>query len=131
MTHPDIFTGYLIDPFNQSITGIWHGGEIHEIYTLLGGVELFDFVKIDNDHCLYVDDAGLFVDPSIQRYFHFDNILLAGKGLVLGTDNTGDATSPQIAMESIVRRIRFPEHARASAVARFLISEINRETVFN
>jgi hypothetical protein len=119
---------FLIDPFTQSVTEIECDGDFDEIYALLGGVELVDFVKIDDADLIYVDDEGLFVKPVKQQYFYFDKQFVAGKGLVISLDQYGEATTPIISRDDLVRRITFPDHGKASAHAQFLISKTDKNT---
>jgi len=83
--------GYLINPFDQTIKPVTLEKEntLQQIYTLCG-CQLIDAVYSIDDHTVFVDDEGLFVEN--QRYFKLHDQPLAGKALVLGVNEEGDST---------------------------------------
>lgn len=99
---------YLIDPFDKNITKVEYTGDFRNIYQHIGA-PLFDCVIInDQGDIVYVDDEGLF-KPN-QAFFSFRGhrrLPLAGKGLVLGTDEEGESTPPKISLEEVKELIFF------------------------
>lgn len=98
-----IIKAILIDPFACKVEPVEYEADQLNIYSLLSHasqpVDTFDCVRSDLLHSLdviYVDDNGLLFDP--QRFFVFagHHQPLAGKGLILGTDENGmsDALTP-------------------------------------
>lgn len=86
---------YLIDPAARTITPVEYDGNYKSIYELIGATT-FDVVRVENDDCIFVDDEGL-INGNGQRngfwtYGEYPQPL-AGKGLVLGTDEEGESVS--------------------------------------
>ena len=93
----------LIDPFTQTIEEVDYSGDYKDIYTLIQ-CELFSTVYCLED-TLFVDDEGLYVKD--QRYFKVAGYPqpLAGRGLLLGTNEEGDsvdATAKLSVIEKII-----------------------------
>jgi hypothetical protein len=95
---------FLIDPFEKSINEVDYSGDYQDIYKLIDA-ELFDVVYIDGNNCIYVDDEGLFKNE--QAFFQVGYAMLAGYGLVLGTDDEGNSISPEIALEDLRKQVTF------------------------
>jgi hypothetical protein len=95
---------FLINPFEKSINEVDYSGDYQDIYKLIDA-ELFDVVYIDGNNCIYVDDEGLFKNE--QSFFQVGYAMLAGRGLVLGTDDEGDSISPEIALEELRKQVKF------------------------
>jgi hypothetical protein len=82
---------YLIDPFARTVTQVEYSGDYKEISALIG-CQLFDAVRIGaNGDTIFVDDEGLLNGPT--EFFKHSSYPspLAGKGLVLGTDDEGES----------------------------------------
>lgn len=81
----------MIDPYEQTIEVVDYSGDWKDIGGLLG-CELFTSVYIDHMDTMFIDDEGIYVEN--QRYFKIGDMPtpLAGKALVLGTDDEGDST---------------------------------------
>lgn len=93
--------GYLINPFDQTIKPVTLEKEntLQQIYTLCE-CRLIDAVYSIDDHTVFVDDEGLFVEN--QRYFKLCGQPLAGKALVLGVNEEGDSTDVKLWVEDIL-----------------------------
>ena len=66
-------------------------------------VDTFDVVYFDPD-TVYVDDNGLW---GASHFFQIDGMQpLAGRGLVLGTDDEGDSIAPTTTLDALWRRAR-------------------------
>lgn len=99
---------YLIDPFQQDITEIEWDGDAMSIAKILQCQWITCAYPSNMDHdVIYVDDEGLYVDD--QRYFMVSDYPhpLAGYGLVLGTDEVGDAMPPKSNIDELAKRIFF------------------------
>jgi hypothetical protein len=99
--------GILINPANCSITFIEHNGDFRQIQEIIEA-HTFDCVRIDQSETFYVDDEGLFN----QRFGFFrvegDNpVVLAGKALILATDEEGDSISTTLTLEKVKEMIDF------------------------
>ena len=94
--------GYVIDPFNKTVTKVDWDGNYQSIYGHIGA-DCFDTCRFtrDNRDCAFVDDEGLFKPD--QAFFLIGEYPtpLAGKALVLGTDEAGDSISPQTFMTDL------------------------------
>lgn len=93
---------FLIDPVAQSITEVTYTGHYTNIYTHLG-IDTFTVVDLgfDNGDAVFVDDEGLL--KSDQRFFQIDGYPqpIAGRGLVLGTDEEGESVTPKITLSKL------------------------------
>tara|TARA_R100000231_G_scaffold78079_1_gene60465 strand:+ start:328 stop:657 length:330 start_codon:yes stop_codon:yes gene_type:complete len=98
----------LINVKDQSITEVEHDNTLDNIYDLLD-CRTFDVVRIDEVDSIYVDDEGLFVED--QLFFEFGGdaqaVRLAGNGLILGVDDEGNSTSPNITLEEVKGKVGF------------------------
>jgi hypothetical protein len=98
---------YLIDPIERRITEVDYDGNYKSIYKLID-CERFDCVRFsDNGDCAYVDDEGLFVEN--QGFFKIEGYPqpVAGKALVLGTDEEGGSVSPILSFDEIWHKVLF------------------------
>jgi len=98
---------YLINPEQQNITEVEYSGNYEDIYKLIGA-EMFDVVRLNREgDGIFVDDVGLM---KRQRFFFrhsgYHN-WLAGKGLVLGCDDSGESCEPSISIEQLRQSISF------------------------
>lgn len=84
---------YLINPHDQTITEVDYSGDYCQIYDLIE-CQTFDVARInDRGDVIYVDDEGMFHN---SEFFDLPGYSqpLAGLGLVLGTNDEGESTSP-------------------------------------
>ena len=92
----------LIDPFTQTIEEVDYSGDYKDIYCLIE-CDLFTTVYLPNtsDDTLFVDDEGLYVEN--QRFFKIDGFEqpLAGRGLLLGTDEEGESIDCMSTVEEV------------------------------
>ena len=95
---------YLIDPFEKSINEVEYSGDYQDIYKLINA-DLFDVAYIDDGIGVFVDDEGLFKDN--QAFFQVGYAMLAGYGLVLGTDDEGESIAPDISLKDLAKKITF------------------------
>jgi hypothetical protein len=95
---------FLINPFDKTVSEVDYSGDYKDIYKLINA-ELFDVVYIDGNNAIYVDDEGLFKNE--QAFFQVGYAMLAGYGLVLGTDDEGESISPAISLKDLAKKVTF------------------------
>lgn len=115
----------LIDPLTKSITEVTYTGDYRNIYTHIGA-DCFDCVRLGdkNENTIYVDDNGL-NNGAGHRIGMFrvegrNPAYLAGRGLILGTDNSGESVATDLDIEELKTRIAFGEPVRANGTLMFL-----------
>lgn len=100
---------FIIDPFNQKIETVIYTGDYKDISKLIEASSgLFDVVRLyANQDVAFVDDEGLYVEG--QGFWIHKNYPtpLAGKSLILGTDDEGDSISPATTIEQLKDDVRF------------------------
>lgn len=79
--------------------------------TIGGNCNVFDCVRVDDDHTLYVDDEGLFngaaQEPGCFALRDYPQPL-AGRGVIQGIDNdTGESTPCELSIEEAQKKIGF------------------------
>lgn len=97
---------YLIDPEAKTVTEVTYDGDFRSIYRLIGA-EAFDAARFDEEgDTVFVDDEGLFKP---YEYFMIQGYSqpLAGKGLVLGSDEEGDSVKPRLTLEVVKAKVEF------------------------
>lgn len=91
---------YLIDPFAQSVTEVEYSGDYNQIYRLID-CSVFTTVEFnDFADTVFVDDEGL-INGKQQEFFLISGYRqpLAGKGLILGTNDMGESVEPSITLD--------------------------------
>ena len=109
--------GILIDPFACTVAEVEHDGDDHRnIYKLISHESI---PVVDTFSCAYHPDLleegdAVFVDENAllgrcERFFILKGYpqLLAGKGLVLGSDREGHIVSAATDPEAIKRAVKF------------------------
>jgi len=105
---------YLIDPVQRDITLVDVAEEetLQDIYDKLSytdhEVDLIEAVRIDDFHCIYVDEEGLFKPD--QDFFNFritntNTIRLAGRGLVVGYNHEDEMIDVGISLRALYSRV--------------------------
>jgi hypothetical protein len=87
---------YLINPLDRTITTVDYDGNYKSIHKLCD-FDTFDVVGLTDDgDTLFVDDEGLIKGP-VYQFFGIRGYpaLLAGKALILGTDEDGNSIEPK------------------------------------
>lgn len=98
---------YLIDPVARTITAVDYTGKYTNIYDHIEA-DCFDLVRINCEgDAIFVDDEGLLKDD--QSFFMYEGYPspLAGRGLVLGSDEEGESVSPKITLEELKANVSF------------------------
>ena len=108
---------YKINVIDQNVTPIEYKGYIDicpNLSTPHKAVSLFTTVYMSieghytsNGDCIYVDDEGLLVDINYGFKYKGYNGVLMGNGLVLGTDENGDSSAPNIDIYTLRENITF------------------------
>lgn len=105
-------TAIKIDVINQDVYPVEITvNKIDDIYEQLA-CDIFTCPLIfDNNDALYVDDEGLFVEPStLLGAFYIDGFPsqpLFGHGLIVGTDDNGETDEVLSTVESIKKKVTF------------------------
>lgn len=108
---------YIIQPDFKTVAQVEVGNELglDKIYKLLStdikDVNCIDAVRDysnpDNTDVIYIDDEGLLIDENYA--FSFNDNAYFGRGIVVGTDNQGNNTSPIMPIEYYMQSIRLPK----------------------
>lgn len=102
----------LINPLEQSITEVEYTGDFRNIYEHLK-CGTFDVVNLTRGEDVFVDDNGLLVFPNPHGYFVWiaeDGSIygpLAGRGLILGTNEDGESVGTKMALDDVKRKVMF------------------------
>ncbi len=102
-----VLKAILIDPLEMLVSEVFYGGEMEEIYELIEAKPFtVAYFGTDGDG-IFIDDEGLFRQG--QRFFKFDGYPqpLAGKGLILGSDESGESIAPTISLDEVRTSIRW------------------------
>lgn len=106
---------FVIDPFEKKVTEVEYDGNYENIYTLISSpnhpVDTFTCVDINNQQdTVFVDDEGLLSDQNTQQFFSINGNILAGKGLVLGTNEEGESVAPSMNFEDFKKNYHIKFH---------------------
>lgn len=96
----------LIDPTLNLIQEVEYSGDYKTIYKLID-CSTFTCVDLGFGETLYLDDEGLYKDETYM--FHYDGAYqpFAGKGLILGTDDEGEAIATRLTTLSVCKKVEF------------------------
>tara|TARA_Y100001963_G_scaffold22759_1_gene29857 strand:+ start:1289 stop:1765 length:477 start_codon:yes stop_codon:yes gene_type:complete len=107
--------GILIDPFQKKVTTVKvdTANILRSKYDLIGCdmVELVNYTYTSVIEDIWCDEEGLAVATGEQRYFKVSDLpnkhhgVIAGKGLILGSDNEGDTISTSLTIGEVLPRI--------------------------
>lgn len=105
----------VINPANKTVTEAEYHGDFKELYPLLSyadfEVDCFDIVKIDDSETIFVDDNGLINNNGNRHGFFYVKgdypVMLAGKGVILGTDADGESIATSLTTEQVKQMILF------------------------
>ena len=112
--------GILIDPFTKTVKEIQVPNHWTEISKAIGGEDVTftsaPILDVENES-LYVDDNGLVVDDlTKQKFIYLMNLSpdqpMAGKGLILGMDEEGEAADTKITVEEVEKQIEWIDNIR-------------------
>lgn len=101
--------GLLINPENKTITPVVLTDDYRDIYGLIDA-RTFDVVRLDDGDGIYLDDEGLLKDEP-GPFFGLKGYgqPIAGKGLVLGSDDEGETQNVKITLEALTELVTWPE----------------------
>lgn len=98
-------TGYLVDPDTATISAIdlerdENGSLLTALYQLIG-CQLVEKYELGDNHDLWIDEEGWLTFPRavIGTEAHGTNLLLAGRGVILGVNDEGDCITPTRSIE--------------------------------
>ena len=110
----------LIDPAKQTVTEVDYDGDYQSIYKLTDCTTFTVPFVLENEDALYVDDEGLWGATDFFRIEGYPDPL-AGRGLILGTDEDGKSVAAKSDIEDLgihfVIPIQFPDHMEWLRVA--------------
>lgn len=109
----------LIDPQARRISEVQYTGDYRNIYTHIGA-NTFDIVHLNRGgDTLFVDDEGLLKPNYYFQWVPADHlIILAGKGLILGTNAEGDSIATKMPLVDVDMAVRFLTAQEARELAR-------------
>ncbi len=97
---------FLINPTTQTITEVEQYG-LHSLYQLISCQTVTAIpVESGSSDTVYVDDNALSITPQ-PPVFEINGIKIAGNGVVVGIDEDGDDTEPNISLEGLQRKVTF------------------------
>lgn len=114
----------LIDPFARTVEEVEYTGEYTNINEHIKA-QYFDVVRINRKgDAIFVDDEGLINGNENQQFFGWIGYAnpLAGRGLVLGTDDEGESISPSIDLETVRKHVIWMNADEVSFVPPMIVS---------
>ena len=110
----EILTGILIDPFLKKVNTVKVENDLKDFYRHIGCsmVEIVNLTQyIDNTYVqdIWVDEEGLLKND--QRFFKVSDLpfghdgVIAGRGLILGSNREGNTISCDLSIEDVLPRI--------------------------
>ena len=93
--------GYLVDPTERTITQV----DVVRPADLIGCSTITASAFNDAGDVVYVDDEGLLKGPTDFFLIEGYPQPLAGKGVVVGTDDEGDDVEPSVSLEWLQENI--------------------------
>ena len=111
----------LLDSINKEIREVNLGGELSDIYNLLGeGVRCFDSVNLGGNVCMYIDDEGLLKEAYVDEDGTKHNMngikirgldqIFMGNGLLVGTGSEGDTIDVPVVVSQVEDVVTFVEY---------------------
>ncbi len=100
---------FFINPSTQNITTVDYDGDWRKINRMIDAIRgNFDVVRLyENGDAAFVDDEGLYAEEQMFWIHKNYPTPLAGKSLLLGTDDEGDSISPATTIEQLNDDIHF------------------------
>ena len=111
----------LINPADKTVKEVDYDGNFESIYTHIDCTTFAVPFTLENEDALYIDDEGLLKGHT--DFFTIEGYPepLAGCGLILGTDEEGEAIAVKSQIEDLgitfVVPIQFPDHMEWMRVA--------------
>lgn len=102
----------LINPFDKTISEIEISDDWREINRVLASVNPlysghFDVVRVTDSEGVYVDDEGMLAEGT--PVFQWGDYPLAGAGLILACDESGESVSTAFDMTDVRANVTFPD----------------------
>ena len=100
--------GILIDPFLKKITNVKVKNDLKDFYRHLD-CNMVEVVSFGDVNDLWVDEEGLLKND--QRFFKVSDLpfghdgVIAGRGLILGSNREGNTISCDLSIEDVLPRI--------------------------
>ena len=110
----------LIDPQQRTVTEIEvQGKDYTELYGILDCDIFTSSVRFETEDMMLIDDEGLFKEP--EDFFILTQDFpapIAGKAVILGTDDEGDTAPCLIPLERITKQISWASRNEARMAIR-------------
>lgn len=105
----------VINPQNHTIMEAEYNGDWKQINSLLSypdqKIDCFDIVRIDDSETIFVDDNGLINSNGARHGFFYVKgeypVMLAGKGVILATDEDGESIGTSLTVEQVKDMVLF------------------------
>lgn len=112
------FSGFLIDPKARTISAHIYNGDWRSIAPALGpDVHSFDLARIEDQDGnslvdVFVDDEGMVPEKGNAHFFTINGYLqpLAGRGLVLASDQDGNTIGARVSLEKLRANVMFLQY---------------------
>lgn len=117
----------LIDPFAREVREVQIGEGLQPIYDQIKA-DCFTVVGLGLGEGLFLDDEGLF--RSKQEYFALGGTgtpVLAGRGLILGSDSEGESVDSRLDVERVRALVRWLSAAEAVAMNDAVIADAEEQ----
>ena len=97
--------GYLVDPFDSSISEIEFGE--YDLTTIKRAMQcdVLDVVRLPNNDILFIDDNGLLHNSN--RYFAINGQIIAGRSIIATATSDGGTISASQPLDYYLRKIRW------------------------
>lgn len=121
----------LIDPEARTIVEVDHDNSSYKNISKTIEASCFDVVSLARGDTIYVDDEGLLRPNHYFRWVPADHlVILAGKALILGSDNEGDSVDAKISLQEVKDSVRFvtAQQAREMATTESFLRSKNSES---
>lgn len=119
----------LINPFEMTVSGVDYTGETEDLYRLIEARPFFPF-RFDKKNTMYLDDNGIYRDPSRQAFFMFGRCKqpLTGRALIVGRTRGGYDASTKLSVKFIQNNVRWV--SRDLATRKFGTGAFDTKIVF-
>lgn len=122
--------GFSVDPYTKTITPITIPGKniLKEFYSAIG-CKIVEFVYgVNSNTTVVIDEEGMFVN---SMYFRLTKTnpytIIAGKGIVLSSDDAGDLVDATCSLEDLKAEIQFLNRTSALLEAKRIDEEYGSE----
>ncbi len=100
---------FLIDPIAKYVEEVDYNGDYHQIYDFIQcGDSPFTCLTIsDLGDTMFLDDEGLYKEDQVFFEWKGYSQPLAGRALILGTDQEGESCDVRLTRDDVIRSIKW------------------------